>query len=151
VNRNPKPCGEGLSGIRIALLTLGSLLLLAGCAGFAPTATPTPTQSTLEVVVQNDDSGAEPITVSVVAPNGTVVATDSDTIQSNVGRSFEFTVETTRTPGSPESYTVRVEGSEWATNAAWPAEICERFRTTVRFSEDSTAVSSECVDTRTPN
>jgi len=111
---------------------------LAGCAGLFDSQDP----SRLDLTVQNE--GVEPITarVVVVGADGTTYEDTSDQIDSGVARAFEIVV------GTEGRHEVTVSGDDWEGSLAWHADACALFDGTVRVSDESVAVASECVQQR---
>lgn len=98
--------------------------------------------SQLDLTVQNERSAPITADVTVVDDDGTTYEEESDQIDSGVARAFDVTVGTT---GRHEA---TASGTNWQGKVAWNATTCVQFAGTVRVTEDSIEVSSECVEDR---
>lgn len=111
---------------------------LAGCTGVFDSEE----NSRLDLTVQKERS--EPVTVRVVVVDdeGTTYEDESDQIDSGFARAFGVPVGT---DGRDE---VTVSGEDWQGQLALNADTCVLFDGTVRVTDESVAVASECVQQR---
>lgn len=130
-------CCPVSSTMRWSLLLVGLIILSAGCLGVG---TDGDSQSRLDLTVQND--GTQPVSfqLTVTDADETILVNESERLDSNVGRSFDFTVGTT---GRHE---VTVAGEDWTGQVAWNADSCARYDATIRVSDDSVEVAGECLE-----
>jgi hypothetical protein len=96
----------------------------------------------LDLTVQNERAAPVTVQVEVVDDEGTTYEDESDQIDSGVARTFEVTV------GTEGRHEVTVSGEDWRGQLAWNAGTCARFGGTVRVTDGSVEVASECTDVR---
>jgi hypothetical protein len=120
---------------RRRLLALGTATAVAGCSGSFGGER----RGRLDLVVQNDR--AEPVTVqvAVVDAEGLNYAFEETRIDAGVSEVFEVTV------GAHDRHEATVSGGDWRGRLAWTVDSCRRFRGTVRVTEETVEVVSECV------
>lgn len=115
------------------------LIALAGCAGLGGDAEP---ESRFLLVVQND--GSTPMTVHVVVTDaeGTVIAEETDELDTRVGRSFDLTIDGVGT------HEVVVTGDDWASGVRVNPATCEAHEATISLSDGRLESVTECVALR---
>jgi hypothetical protein len=111
---------------------------LAGCTGLFDGEE----NSRLELTVQNERAEPVAVDVTIVDDEGTTYGDESDRIDSGVARAFEIPV------GTDGRHEATVSGEDWQGRLAWHADTCLRFDGTVRVTDDSIEVASECVQQR---
>lgn len=98
--------------------------------------------SQLDLTVQNERSGPVTVDVTVVDEDGTTYEELSDQVDSGVARAFDVT------GGTGGRHEVTVSGDDWQGQLAWNATTCALFEGTVRVTDGSVEVASECVNQR---
>lgn len=123
---------------RRQFVAVAGTISLAGCPGSSGG----DENSQLDLTVQNERSGPVTVDVAVVDDDGTTYEEVSDQIDSGVARAFEVT------GGTEGRHEVTVSGGDWQGQLAWNATTCALFEGTVRVTEESVEVASECVNQR---
>lgn len=123
---------------RRQFFTIAGTMSLAGCLGSSGD----DENSQLDLTVQNERSGPMTVDVTVVDEDGTSYEEVSDRIDSGVARAFEVT------GGTEGRHEVTVSGDDWQAQLAWNATTCALFEGTIRVTEGSVEVASECVNQR---
>lgn len=72
--------------------------------------------------------------LAVTDGDGAVIVNESEHLDSGVGQSYGFTVETN---GRHE---VSVVGDDWRGQLAWSADTCAQFDATIRITDDRFAL-----------
>lgn len=118
------------------IIVVGILVVTAGCVGFGGSDA---NRSNLDLTVQNDRADPVSFQLTVRDSDGTVLANESDRVDSGVGRAFDFTV------GTSGRHEVTVAGDDWRGQLAWNADTCAHFDATVRITDESVEVAGECL------
>lgn len=111
---------------------------LAGCL----TSSGSEENTQLDLTVQNERTGPVTVDVTVVDEDGTTYEEVSDQVDSGVARAFDVT------GGTEGRHEVTVSGDDWQGQLAWNAATCALFEGTVRVTDESVEVASECVNQR---
>ncbi|WP_136715946.1 hypothetical protein [Halorientalis salina] len=119
-------------------VTVAAVGSLAGCSVLSGRTE----RGQLDLTVQNERADPVSVLVEVVDDEGTTYEEESDRIESSVARTFEVTV------GTDGRHEVTVTGDDWQGQLGWNAGTCALFDGTVRVTDGSVEVASECVDTR---
>jgi plastocyanin len=114
------------------------LVALAGCAGLGEAAS----ESTVDLVVQNEGTAPLAVAVVVTDADGTVVAEETEQLDASVGRTFEVTLSGVGT------HEVLVSGTDWAAGTRIDPAACETHETTIRVSDERVANVGECLALR---
>jgi hypothetical protein len=123
---------------RRQFVAVGATASLAGCAGLGGGEE----SSQLDLTVQNERADPVTVQVEVVDEEGTTYEDESDQIDSGVARAFEVTV------GTEGRHEVTVSGEDWRGQLAWNVDTCTLFDGTVRVTDESVEVASECANVR---
>lgn len=117
------------------VIGIALLVALAGCAGLGGTES----ESTVDLVVQNEGTAPLSVTVVVTDAEGTVLAEETDELGASVGRTFEFTLDGVGT------HEVLVSGTDWAAGSRIDPAACQTHETTVRVSDERVENVGECL------
>ncbi|MFC7133465.1 MULTISPECIES: hypothetical protein [Salinibaculum] len=130
---------------RQVLASAGALagFALAGCTSPGQVGGPSADETVLRVRVNNQSGRTQPVAVTVTGADGTAVVELSDeTIPAGVSETFE------RTGLDGDSYSISVEGTDWATGAVWTPASCPTYTVVTRLEgtegKPDVAIESSC-------
>lgn len=123
--------------MRWALLLIGVIVLSAGCLGLGSGGD---SESRLNLKVQNDRTQPVSFQLTLTEADGNSLVNESERLGGSVGQAYEFTV------GTSGRHEVAVAGEDWRGQVAWNADTCTHYDATVRVTDDSVEVTSECLE-----
>lgn len=117
-------------------------LALAGCTSPGQVDGRSTAKTTLRVRVNNQSGRTQSVTVTVTGPDGSAVVDTEETVPDGVSQSIE------RTGLDGDSYSISVEGTDWATAAVWKPAACPTYTAVTRLEgsdgKPDVAIETSC-------